>query len=102
MARIIKILLVMGLMATGVLAASGPDIRVIDNKVSIQADAIPLGRLLHLLDLATGMNSKVPPELTNRQMSVQFSGLNFDDAVRKIFEGQRLDYVFVDGQGITV
>jgi hypothetical protein len=83
-------------------AAQGPDIRVIDNKVSIKANAIPMGRLLHLLDFATGMTSKVPAEFSNKNVSVQFADLDIDMAVRKIFEGQSMDYIFVEGQGITV
>lgn len=83
-------------------AQKGPDIRVIDDRVSIHADSVPLGRLLRLLDFATGMASKVPPELMNRNVSVQFSDLDVDAAVRKIFEGQAMDYVFITGQGIMV
>ena len=60
-------------------ASGGPDIRIIDNKVSIQAEAVPLGRLLRLLDRATGMTSKVPAELANRNISVRFE---LDKAMR--------------------
>lgn len=94
--------LVLACGVTGLRAESGPDIRIIDNRVSIQAEAIPLSRLLRLLDQATGMTSKVPPELANRNVSVRFSNLSFDDAVDKIFEGQPLDYVLVAGKGIIV
>src|SRR5579884_113400 len=90
------------LTATGLAGASGPDIRVMDNKISVQADAIPLSRLLRLFDEATGMTSKVPPELANRNVSVRFQDLSFDEAVHKIFEGQPLDYVVVQGKGIIV
>ena len=83
-------------------ASSGPQIQIIDHKVSIQADAISLGRLLHLLDQATGMTSKAPPELENRKINVRFSDLSFDDAVKRIFEGQPFDYVFLGGKGIVV
>jgi hypothetical protein len=92
----------LGLTLSGMAAGSGPDIRIVDNRVSIQAEAIPLGRFLHLWDQATGMTSKVPPELANRNVSVRFTDLNFDDAVRKIFEGQPVDYVVVGGRGIIV
>jgi hypothetical protein len=92
-----------GFVATGVYAAEkGPEIAIIDNKLSVSADAIPLGRLLRLLDRATGMQSKVPPELANRNLSIRFSGLSFDDGVKKIFQGQPFDYVVVQGQGIIV
>jgi hypothetical protein len=80
----------------------GPEIDLRDNKLSINAEAIPLGRLLRLLDLATGMQSKVPPDLANRNVSVKFSGLSLEDGVRKIFQGQPLDYVVVEGQGVIV
>jgi hypothetical protein len=86
----------------GVAAAGGPEIRIIDNKVSIQAEGIPISRLLRLFDQATGLTSKVPPELANRNVSVRFSNLTFDEAIRKIFEGQPIDYVFVEGKGIIV
>jgi hypothetical protein len=80
----------------------GPFIQVIDGKVSIQAEAVPLSRLLRLFDMATGLKSKVPPELANRNLSVRFTGLSYDDAVEKIFEGVPLDYIVVKGEGITV
>jgi len=80
----------------------GPEVDLVDNKLSIDAQAIPLGRLLRLLDSATGMKSKVPPELANRNISVTFSGLSFNDGVRKIFQGQPLDYILIQGQGIVV
>ena len=96
-------LILTGFLVTSVFAAgNGPEIAVIDDKLSVTADAIPLGRLLRLLDRATGMQSKVPPELANRNLSVRFSGLSFDDAVKKIFQGQPYDYVVIEGQGIIV
>jgi hypothetical protein len=75
---------------------------VIDNKVSMDVESITLGRLLELFDRATGLESTVPPALANRTLSVKFEGLTFDDAVRKIFEGQPIDYVVVGRQGIMV
>jgi hypothetical protein len=91
------------LISTGLFAdGNGPLIQVIDNRVSIQADSVPLGRLLRLLDMATGMTSKVPPEFANRNLTIRFSGLSFDDAVRKIFEGVPLDYIVVKNEGIIV
>ncbi len=88
--------------ATTAFAAKGPEIQIIDNKVSINAEAVPLSRLLRLLDLATGMQSQVPPELANRNISVKFSDLTLDDGVRKLFQGQPLDYVVIPGRGIIV
>ena len=91
-----------GLLAAPSFAAKGPDIELVDNKLSIDAETIPLSRLLRLLDLATGMKSKVPPELANRNISVKFSGLDLTEGVKKIFQGQPLDYAFILGQGIIV
>jgi hypothetical protein len=90
------------LAGSAIAAGKAPEIQIINGKVSMQADAVPLGRLLRLFDSATGMTSKVPPELTNRNVSVRFSGLPFDAAVRKIFEGQPLDYIVIKGKGIVV
>src|SRR5438105_202709 len=88
---------------TGAVAAGkGPEIDLVDNKLSVDAEAISLGRLLQLFDMATGMKSKVPAELANRNLSVKFSGLGVTDGVRKIFQGQPLDYVMIEGQGIFV
>src|SRR5437870_621785 len=90
-------------LATGALAAGkGPEINLVDKKLSINAEGVSLGRLLRLLDLATGMQSKVPPELANRNISVKFSGLTLEDGVRKIFQGQPFDYVMLKGQGVIV
>ena len=91
-----------GLLAAPAFAAKGPDIELVDNKLSIDAETIPLSRLLRLLDLATGMKSKVPPELANRNISVKFSGLDLTEGVRKIFQGQPVDYAFIEGQGVIV
>jgi len=90
------------LASTAFAAGKGPEIQIIDGKVSMQADTVPLGRLLGLLDRATGMKSRVPVELANRNVSVSFSDLGFDEAVRKIFEGRSLDYLVIGGQGIVV
>jgi len=95
-------ILSVGLAGSALGAGKGPEISIIDDKVSIHAEAVPLSRLLRLLDRATGLTSKVPPELANRNVSVRFSNLSLDDAIRKIFEGQPVDYVLVQGQGIFV
>src|SRR5262245_25714080 len=88
---------------TGALwAAKGPEVGLVDDKLSVNAESVSLGRLLQLIDLATGMKSKVPPELANRNVTVKFSGLNVADGVRKLFQGQPLDYVVIEGQGIIV
>jgi hypothetical protein len=99
---LITTLLSISLLGTVFGATKGPEIRSVDGKVSIQAEAVPLSRLLLLLDQATGMTSKVPPELANRNVSVRFSDLKIADAIRKIFEGLPLDYVLIQGHGIVV
>jgi hypothetical protein len=94
------LVLIPGLEEAGL--AQTPEVRMVNGKLSIQAEAAPLGSLLEMLDRSTGMNSKVPPELANRNVSVQFTDLSLNEGVRKIFEGQRLDYVFLGGRGIIV
>jgi hypothetical protein len=83
-------------------AGKGPEIRVVDNKVSMDVESISLGRLLNLFDRATGLQSTVPAALANRNLSVKFADLGFEEAVRKIFEGQPLDYIVLEQQGIIV
>src|SRR5437870_8295628 len=96
-------LLVILAMSAGAFAAGkGPEIDLVDNKLSIDAQTVSLGRLLRLLDLATGMQSKVPAELAERNISVKFSGLSLEDGVRKIFQGQPFDYVIVERRGVIV
>jgi len=86
----------------GLSAPQEPEVQIVDEKVSINVDSITLGRLLRLLDQATGMKSTVPPQLANKEVTVRFSGLTLDQAVRKIFESQSMDYVFIPGRGIVV
>src|SRR5262245_31554784 len=83
-------------------AQGTPEVRVSDGKVSISAMSIPVGRLLDLLDKAVGMKSEVKPELTNRLISVRFTNLELKEAVHKIFEGQPLNYLLIEGKGIRV
>ena len=52
--------------------------------------------------MAMGMTSEVKPELANRNISVQFTDLTLNDAVRKIFQGQPLNYFVIQGKGIHV
>jgi hypothetical protein len=96
------LLLVVAMVSGALAAGNGPQVNLIDHKLSINAESISLARLLRLLDLATGMQSKVPPELANRNISVRFSGLSLEDGVRKIFQGQPFDYVVLEGQGVIV
>jgi hypothetical protein len=86
----------------GIAAPKGPEVDLVDNRLSINAEGVSIGRLLQLVDMATGMKSKVPPELANRNISVKFAGLALNDAFRKMFQGQPLDYVVVAGRGIIV
>src|SRR4030095_9798740 len=103
MKRWIVVFSFMSMLCTGALAyAKGPEVDLVANKLSTNAEAITLSRLLQLVDLATGMKSKVPPELANRNISVKFSGLDINDGVKKMFQGQPLDYVVIQGQGIIV
>ena len=83
-------------------AEPGPQVAKFNEKVSINADGITLARLLQLWDKATGMRSRVSPELANRTVSVHFSGLTVNDAVRTMFEKLPFDYVFSESRGITV
>jgi hypothetical protein len=79
-----------------------PEIQIKDGRVSITAENVPLGRLLGLLDRAMGMQSVVKPELAGRSINVQFTDLAFEDAIRKIFQGQPLNYIVIAGKGIQV
>jgi hypothetical protein len=83
-------------------AGPGPQVTNFNDKVSIDADGITLGSLLRLWDQATGMQSRVPPELANSIVSVRFSGLSVNDAVRTMFEKLPFDYVFIESHGIFV
>jgi len=102
MKRRLAVLILAGTMTIPVFAAKGPEVDMVDNRLSINAEAVPLGRLLRFFDLATGLKSKVPAELANRNISVRFSDLNIADGVKKIFQGQPLDYVVIEGQGVIV
>jgi type II secretory pathway component GspD/PulD (secretin) len=82
--------------------AQETQIDVVDGKISMTAQAVPLGRLLTLFGRAVGIEAKVNPTLVNKNISVRFTDLKFNDAVRKIFEGQNLNYVVIQGKAITV
>jgi len=99
----LTLIILTGLLAPDAFAAAkGPEIRVVDSKVSMDVQSISLSRLLNLFDRATGLQSTVPAGLANRSFSVKFADLGFEDAVRKIFEGQPIDYIVVERQGIIV
>lgn len=99
---LVFILVIFAMASAALAAGKGPEINLVNNRLSINAESVSLGRLLRLLDLATGMQSKVPPELANRNLSVRFSDLTLEDGVRKIFQGQPFDYVVIGHQGIIV
>src|SRR5438046_5877522 len=84
--------------------AAGSETRVVyfQQKVSVDAKSIPLNRLLRLWDEATGMRSSVPRELASQTVTVKFSELPLEEAVRRIFERLPLDYVFIEARGIIV
>ncbi len=98
------LLMILGtiILAGHAFAVGGPQVVNRDGKISISADHISLGFLLNLWDKATGMKSTAPPELADKRLSVHFTGLTEDDAVRAMFLGQPFGYAFVQGQGIVV
>lgn len=98
-----KLLLGLALLQGSAFAqAQETQIDVVDGKISMTAQAVPLGRLLTLFGRAVGIEAKVKPGLENKNISVRFTDLKFNDAVRKIFEGQNLNYVVIQGKAITV
>ena len=101
--RIILLIILAALIFSGpVFGNGGYQVDNVDGKISISADNITLGHLLNLWDKATGMHSTAPPELAGRTLSVRFTGLSEDDAVRAIFRGQPFGYAFVPGEGIVL
>lgn len=86
--------------------ASGTEDRVrldvVDGRISLTAEAVPLSDLLRMFDQAIGTESTVAEHLRSRNISVSFVGLDFGDAVRKIFEGQSLDYAVLGRDRIMV
>ena len=103
MRLVFSVLLGLSLLQGSAFAFQGPEIQVVDGKITMSAQAVPLGQLLTLLDRAMGLKSEVmKPELANRNISVRFSGLDLEGAVVKIFEGQPLNYILNKSKGITV
>lgn len=82
--------------------SDGIQVDVVDGRISMTAEAVPLAELLAALDRAVGAESSVADHLQNRNISVRFRDLAFDRAVRKIFEGQSLDYLVVGEDRILV
>jgi hypothetical protein len=103
MRRWIPVLIVAGiLLLASTAVGSGPEIINRDGKISVNADDVPLGDLLRLWDQATGMQSSVPPELSGHKLTVHFTDLNINDAVRTIFVGQPFGYGLMQGRGVVV
>jgi hypothetical protein len=91
------------LLAVNVFAAGkDPEFKVVDGKFSIQAEAITLKQFLQYWDAATGMTSKVNPQLANEKISVRLEGLDMTSAIRKSFQGQPWNWSVVNGKGINV
>ncbi len=91
------------LLAANVFAAGkDPEFKMVDGKVSIQAEAITLKQFLQYWDAATGMTSKVNPQLANEKISVRLEGLDLNSAIRKSFQGQPWNWAVVNGKGINV
>jgi hypothetical protein len=91
------------LLAVNVFAAGKePEFKMVDGKISIQAEALTLKQFLQLLDNATGMTSKVNPQLANEKISVRLEGLDLNTAIRKSFQGQPWNWTVVSGKGINV
>jgi len=80
----------------------GPEIEVVDGKISMSALSVPLSRVISMVDRAVGLQSKVAPEVASRSISVRFKELPLKDAVQKIFEGQPFNYSLIEGKGIQV
>jgi hypothetical protein len=85
-----------------IVAAKDPVIQMVDGKLTIQAESVTLKQFLQALDAATGMNSKVSPQLANEKISVRLSDVDLNTAIRKSFQGQPWNYVVAVGKGISV
>jgi hypothetical protein len=73
-----------------------------DGKLSVNVDDMAVGRVLELLDQATGLQSTIPADLAGRKTSVHFSALPINEAVRRILERLDFDYVYIEANGIVV
>jgi hypothetical protein len=86
----------------GFAAEPSPQVAIVDGMVSVDVNGITMDRLLLLWDQATGMQSRIPAQLANRKITITFSAVPIDEAIRKIFETLGYDYVFIKPQGIVV
>jgi hypothetical protein len=87
--------------AGGFAAAQEPEVLNVDQKISVRVENVTLGRFLELWDQATGMQSTVPPALADQKLSIRFTGLSLNDALRRIFDGQPFGYFLADGRLIV-
>jgi hypothetical protein len=90
------------LAASGSAAPKDPEFKMVDGKLSIQAEAITLRQFLQYLDAATGMTSKVNPQLANEQISVRLEGMEVNAAIRKSFQGRPWNWAVVNGKGVNI
>src|SRR5262245_17902598 len=103
MKRLLGVIILAGIFVTTSSAVDrGPQVKMIDQAISIDADTITLGQLFRLLDQVTGMHSNIPAEIADRTLSVHITARSLNDALRKIFEGQPFGYTLVEGQGVAV
>jgi len=102
MKRSIPILIAGILLFASAAVAGGPEIINRDGRISVNADDAPLGDLLRLWDQATGMQSSVPSKLSGYKLTVHFTDLNINDAVRRMFVGQSFGYGLMEGRGVVV
>lgn len=96
----IAILLILWLAAPA--AAAGQDVWAVNGRFSIDAKSVPISQLLRYIDQVTGMRSKIPADVAHMTVSVVCNDVDFEEAVRKIFEGVPLDYVVLGTSGIIV
>jgi hypothetical protein len=73
-----------------------------DGTVSINAEDIAVGRLLELLDHATGLQSVVPDKFAARRASVHISALPLSEAVRTVLKQLGFDYVFIEANRVII
>jgi len=90
------------LAANAFAAGKDPEFKMVDGKLSIQAEGITLKQFLQYWDAATGMTSKVNPQLANEPISVRLEGLDMNAAIRKSFQGKLWNWAIVNGKGVNV
>jgi hypothetical protein len=84
-----------------VAAPEGVEIKLENNRLSVTANQVGLGRLLRLIGNVTGYEPSVPERLAQRPVSVRCTDLAVNEAIKKIFEGLPIDYVLTPGKLIV-